>query len=96
MTPSPVENSAPIGRATFANDPVLPADVLRPYAGAKTRYLTSAPVTAADGLASAEGEFVQIIDMPWRLRDANGGIAEGEVRMALVDPPGMRIASDAA
>ncbi|MEV4467719.1 FcoT family thioesterase [Micromonospora echinofusca] len=190
MTTSPVKNSAPIGRATFANDPVLLADVLRPYAGAKTQYLKSATVTAANGLASAEGEFaipypcyiddtghlnsvevnicfnqlyyylvakcvqdravpalsawtmddywakqlpdmlithfsskfrrpidsssfrgevvfaefsernrskpVQIIDMPWRFWDDNGGIAEGEVRMALVNPPGMRLAADAA
>ncbi|RLK13235.1 hypothetical protein DER29_4252 [Micromonospora sp. M71_S20] len=96
MTTSPVRNGAPIGRATFADDPVLLADVLRPYAGAKTRYLESATVIAANGLASAEGEFVQIIDMPWRFRDDNGGIAEGDVRMALVDPPGMRLAADAA
>lgn len=33
---------------------------------------------------------VQIIDMPWRFWDTNGGIALGEARMALVDPPGMR------
>ena len=71
MTTSPVKNSAPIGRATFANDP---ADVLRPYADAKTEYLKSATVTAANGLASAEGE----------------------VRMALVNPPGMSHAADAA
>lgn len=29
------------------------------------------------------------VDMPWRFWDASGGYAEGEVRMALVDPPGM-------
>ena len=52
MTTSLVENSAPIGRAAFVNDPVV--------------------------LASAEGEFVQII-----------------VRMALANPPGMRLAADA-
>ncbi|MFI9815522.1 FcoT family thioesterase [Saccharothrix variisporea] len=39
---------------------------------------------------------VQIIDMPWRFWDANGGIADGEVRMALVNPPGMRFQADAA
>lgn len=32
---------------------------------------------------------IQIIDMPWRFWDADGGYAEGEVRMALVEPPGM-------
>ncbi|MEW2380349.1 hypothetical protein AB0883_30180 [Micromonospora sp. NPDC047812] len=96
MTASPVRNSAPTGRATFADDPVPLADVLRPYAGAKTRYLEPASVTAANALASAEGEFVHIIDMPWRFRDDSGGIAEGGVRMALVDPPGMRLAADAA
>ncbi|MFV2116406.1 hypothetical protein ACFHW0_29325 [Micromonospora sp. LOL_025] len=96
MAASPVGNGAPDGWATFADDPVLLADALRPHAGAKTRYLKSATVTAANGLASAEGEFVQIIDMPWRFRDGNGGIAEGAVRMALVDPPGMRLAADAA
>ncbi len=46
MTTSLVENSAAIVRATFANDPVLPAEV-------------------------------------------------SEVGMALVDPPGMRLAADA-
>ncbi|KAB1152922.1 hypothetical protein ACLQ20_29425 [Micromonospora sp. DT46] len=52
--------------------------------------------SAADGLASAEGDFVQIIDMPRRLADDDGGIAECEVRMALVNPPGMRSQADAA
>jgi (3R)-3-[(carboxylmethyl)amino]fatty acid synthase len=37
---------------------------------------------------------VQIVDMPWRFWDDNGGIADGEVRMALVDPPGMTAARD--
>ncbi|MEV0899950.1 FcoT family thioesterase [Actinoplanes sp. NPDC049802] len=32
---------------------------------------------------------VQFIDMPWRFWDAAGGIAMGEVRMALIEPPGM-------
>ncbi len=37
------------------------------------------------------------IDMPWRFWDASGGYAEGEVRMALVDPPGTTLRSvDAA
>ncbi|HWM01573.1 MAG TPA: FcoT family thioesterase [Actinophytocola sp.] len=36
------------------------------------------------------------IDMPWRFWDADGGYAEGEVRMALVDPPGMALRADAA
>jgi hypothetical protein len=31
------------------------------------------------------------VDMPWKFWDANGGYAEGEVRMALVDPPGMSL-----
>lgn len=31
---------------------------------------------------------VQLVDMPWTFRDDDGGYAEGEVRMALVDPPG--------
>jgi hypothetical protein len=31
------------------------------------------------------------VDMPWKFWDANGGYAEGEVRMALVDPPGMKL-----
>ncbi|KAB1162135.1 FcoT family thioesterase [Micromonospora sp. DT46] len=190
MTTSPVKNSAPIGRATFANDPGLLSDVLRPYARPKTQYLKSATVTVANGLASAEGEFaipypcyiddtghlnsvevnicfnqlmyyliakcvqdravpalaawtmedywakqlpdmlianftsrfrrpidsssfhgevsfaefsernrskpVQIIDMPWRFWDTQGGVADGEVRMALVNPPGMRFQADAA
>jgi FcoT-like thioesterase domain len=38
---------------------------------------------------------VQIVEMPWRFWDDNGGQAQGQVRMALVDPPGMSIA-DAA
>lgn len=39
---------------------------------------------------------IQLVDMPWRFWDANGGRAEGEVRMALVEPPGMRSAAEAA
>ncbi|HEY0451220.1 FcoT family thioesterase [Actinophytocola sp.] len=39
---------------------------------------------------------VQVVDMPWQFRDAAGGFAEGEVRMALVDPPGMSVRADAA
>lgn len=31
---------------------------------------------------------MQIVDMPWRFWDAAGGRADGEVRMALLDPPG--------
>jgi hypothetical protein len=31
------------------------------------------------------------VDMPWRFWDASGGYAEGEVGMALVDPPGMNV-----
>ncbi|MER7420359.1 hypothetical protein ABT346_26850 [Micromonospora peucetia] len=34
--------------------------------------------------------------MPWRFWDANGDLAGGEVRMALVNPPDMRLAADAA
>ena len=34
---------------------------------------------------------VQIVDMPWRFWDTAGGYAQGEVRMALVDPPGMTV-----
>ena len=34
---------------------------------------------------------VQLIDMPWRFWDEAGGYAEGEVRMALVEPPGMNL-----
>ena len=37
------------------------------------------------------------VDMPWRFWDDKGGYAEGEVRMALVDPPGTTLrAVDAA
>jgi hypothetical protein len=172
------------GRLVFPNDSELLSEVLRPYAKPKTQYLKSATVTAADGLASAEGQFaipypcyiddtghlnaveviicfnqlmyyliaksvqqrsvpafdawsmddywakqlpdmlignfestfrrpidsssfsgevsfasfternrsrpVQLVQMPWRFWDAEGGLAHGEVRMALVDPPGMR------
>jgi hypothetical protein len=39
---------------------------------------------------------VQVIDMPWRFWDDNGGYAEGDVRMALVDPPGSLRRADAA
>ncbi|MEU7996246.1 hypothetical protein AB0B83_13045 [Micromonospora sp. NPDC049060] len=52
--------------------------------------------SAADGLASAEGESVQIVDLPRRLPDDDGGIAGCEVRMAPVSPPGMRSQADAA
>ncbi|MEH0972256.1 hypothetical protein V6U77_14100 [Micromonospora sp. CPCC 205546] len=93
MTTSLVGNSAPIGRAAFADDPAPLAGAPRPYAVAKTRYLKSA---TAQGLASAEREFVQIIDMPRRFWDDNGGIAEDEVRTAPVDPPGRRLQADAA
>ena len=39
---------------------------------------------------------IQIIDMPWRFWDADGGLADGEVRMAMVEPPTMRLQSRAA
>lgn len=39
---------------------------------------------------------VQVIEMPWRFWDAAGGHAEGEVRMAMVNPPGMSARADAA
>lgn len=34
---------------------------------------------------------VQLVDMPWTFQDDKGGFARGEVRMALVDPPGMSL-----
>jgi hypothetical protein len=34
---------------------------------------------------------VQVVDMPWRFWDDKDGFAQGEVRMALVDPPGMSL-----
>ncbi|MFY1595836.1 hypothetical protein [Micromonospora sp. WMMD737] len=52
--------------------------------------------SAAGGLASAEGGFVQNVDLPQRLPDDAGGIAGCEVRMAPVSPPGMRSQADAA
>jgi len=39
---------------------------------------------------------VQLIDMPWRFWDEHGGVADGEVRMALVEPPNMRLAHKVA
>lgn len=39
---------------------------------------------------------VQVVEMPWKFWDDNGGFAQGEVRMALVDPPGMTVQADAA
>ncbi len=39
---------------------------------------------------------VQVVEMPWRFWDDNGGYAQGAVRMALVDPPGMTVQADAA
>lgn len=190
MTTSPKEMNVIAAPTTFPNDSALLSEVLRPYARPKTGYLKSATVTAANGLAGAEGEFaipypcyiddtghlnsvevnicfnqlmyyliakcvqdravaafdewtmtdywakqlpdmliasfqsnfrrpinsasfrgevsfaefsernrsrpVQIIDMPWRFWDEAGGIADGEVRMALVDPPGMCLRVDAA
>lgn len=39
---------------------------------------------------------VQVVEMPWRFWDAEGGYAEGDVRMALVDPPGMGVRVDKA
>ncbi|MGC5329718.1 hypothetical protein [Micromonospora sp. DT62] len=59
---------------------------------ATSRVTNSAPI----GLASAEGDIVQNIDMPRRLPDDDGGSAECEVRMAPVSPPGMRSQADAA
>jgi len=190
MSTSPMKNNMVAGRATFANDPELLSEVLRPYARPKTQYLKSATVDASNGLASAEGQFaipyscyiddtghlnsvevnicfnqlmyyliakcvqervlpafdawtmedywkkqlpdiliasftskfrrpidsdsftgevsfaefsvrnvrrpIQMIDMPWRFWDASGGHAEGEVRMALVEPPGMGYQAHAA
>jgi hypothetical protein len=39
---------------------------------------------------------VQVVEMPWRFWDDAGGFAQGQVRMALVDPPGMSVRADAA
>ncbi|HEX2130189.1 MAG TPA: FcoT family thioesterase [Actinophytocola sp.] len=190
MTTLPVEKSTDIHPVTFADDPELLSDVLRPYARPKTGYLRSATVAVSGGLASAQGEFaiphscyiddtghlnsvevnicfnqlmyyliakcvqeralpafdawsmddywakqlpdmlianfrsnfrrpidsasfsgevsfaefsernvrrpIQIVDMPWRFWDAEDGRADGEVRMALVDPPGMAPRAQAA
>lgn len=173
----------------FDNDPELLARVLRPYVRHETTYLKSATVVAANGLASAQGEFsipypcyiddtghlnsvevnicfnqlmyylmakcvkeqavpalrawtlddywekqlpdilianfrsnfrrpinsaafkgevsfasfsernrskpIQLIDMPWRFWDDHGH-ADGEVLMALVNPPGMVVVDKAA
>lgn len=63
------------------------------------------PIDSADFTGEvAFGEFrrtnrsrpVQVVEMPWRFWDAAGGYAHGEVRMALVDPPGMTVQADAA
>ncbi|MDT0532697.1 hypothetical protein RM555_27235 [Micromonospora sp. DSM 115977] len=51
--------------------------------------------SAADGLASAEGDIVRNVDTPRRL-PYDDGIAGCEVRMAPVSPPGMRSQADAA
>lgn len=39
---------------------------------------------------------IQLVDMPWQFWDASGGHADGEVRMALVEPPGMGYQANAA
>lgn len=51
----------------------------------------SGEVSFAEFRQTNRSRPVQIIDMPWRFWDAAGGFAEGEVRMALVDPPGMSL-----
>lgn len=63
------------------------------------------PIDSADFSGEVSfGEFrrtnrsrpVQVVEMPWRFWDAQGGYAQGQVRMALVDPPGMTVRADAA
>ena len=48
-------------------------------------------VSFADFRQTNRSRPVQLIDMPWRFWDEAGGHAEGQVRMALVDPPGMNL-----
>jgi hypothetical protein len=48
----------------------------------------SGEVSFAEFSRTNRSRPVQLVDMPWRFWDAEGGHAEGEVRMALVDPPG--------
>jgi hypothetical protein len=56
----------------------------------------SGEVSFAEFRRTNRSRPVQIVDMPWRFWDTNGGHAQGEVRMALVDPPGMSVQADAA
>jgi hypothetical protein len=56
----------------------------------------SGEVSFAEFRRTNRSRPVQIVEMPWRFWDASGGHAQGQVRMALVDPPGMAVRADAA
>jgi len=51
----------------------------------------SGEVSFAECRRTNRSRPVQIVDMPWRFWDTAGGFAQGEVRMAFVDPPGMSV-----
>lgn len=53
-------------------------------------------VAFAEFRATFRSRPVQIIEMPWRFWDAAGGYAEGDTRMALIEPPGMIVPADRA
>ncbi|MFL6123587.1 FcoT family thioesterase [Actinophytocola sp.] len=56
----------------------------------------SGEVSFAEFRRTNRSRPVQIVEMPWRFWDTSGGQAQGQVRMALVDPPGMAVRADAA
>lgn len=73
----------------------LPDILIARFSSTFKRPIDSAAFTGevsfADFRQTNRSRPVQVIDMPWRFWDEAGGYAEGEVRMALVEPPGMTL-----
>lgn len=78
----------------------LPDILIARFQSAFKRPIDSASftgeVTFAEFSQTNRSRPVQVVEMPWRFWDEAGGYAEGEVRIAMVEPPGMGVRADAA